>query len=403
MATRRVKGLGSTAREEVAGLLIRVLLRQSHSRFRKRNNILNPLKSPTAPLSLAMLLLIMPAARAQRYEVEGSLRLAVNGANHSRCNFTVAVDGEKWKIKAIYKPNWYVETTCDGTNCYDLLHDPNVDIQPEETRSTTSMITAGTQPVDANWYTRLLWFAFASGHFLDQLHGNSMPGPWMEPRTDPIAHALTLSVKQSSSPSRLPLEAMFRVSAALSNKIRTNEVLFTDSLPWITRKRAIRQRLALYKDGALLGEYVVQTLTNVVGLELPLTWSLRSCDPTGAKKTNACDLLEYSCEVTRISQDVGDTSSPQISTRLFVTDTRFRSKAHSVDYIAYVVTNNMWPAATDTNLLRLLDKKTGVFPNRWLLPWAHELRTGLIAAIFGVFCVPALALLLFLRTRRKSQ
>jgi hypothetical protein len=352
---------------------------------------------------LALMVLVQMAvnteALAEGFRVEGTLTCVASGLippKTQQTGFDVAVDGNRWQIKTLFDNGSYYLHSCDGTNIYcifeELPHPVTIGLNKFSMDSSTlpipGVITDGTFPTDAEYYTILPWLAFASANHIES-SSNSMPGFWLNSRAMFVSWLCKAEVSNAMTMPHIPLQVRYVTTKETLETAQKNPNLGVEGVWPDELKARSSQFRSQFTPGIMGGVYSVTATTNFHEMTLPVKFYAVQYDMFRKGKVGTTNVL-YRGEVTNITAVSKGQFLPEIDggKTVSVIDHRFRKPGYKLDFIQYATTNS-WPSDTDPRLLAIYTKKLDSIPRLGL----ETVKRGLIYLVFALLalvpiCVP---------------
>jgi hypothetical protein len=258
-------------------------------------------------------------------------------------------------------------------------------------------VESGSFPFAANTREQILWFAFASGNYLDETTGSPpLPFDCFVRNNMAVDHFSNAVVRSSAEP-RLPISLQMS-SPNFSYAPPDSSFDVRDAMhKWDISNRARRFLKKPYDKGYLSGEFTVTVVTNLGDLQLPTSFEFRHFI-TKSGATNGADVrlfTSYSYEVTNVELHSGAASFlPEIRGAVSVTDWRFKEEMNGSE-ITYGVFDEKWKSSTDPHLKAVARGTPKGVPR---IPFRHGRVIACVLVGTGL-CAP---LLLFLLCRFRA-
>jgi len=343
-----------------------------------------------------MLILFACRSVLGSFTVSGQIVADYDSINyHLKAPFRASVDGGRWQIKVQFKD--YTEFAwSDGVQISSfMLYPPN----PVDKSLSPAKLLPGRYPFFSDPSVRLVWLAYASSEYL-AVNTNTMPNLAIAGFLDPLCEAYEIrDLKVLNNPEALlPSEMDFVLATRLLSS-RTNMHYLSKTISTLKLERAASD-LKKYNN-SLDSHYEVTAVTNWNGMALPLEFQFQVFNfvNTNTGLTRA----KFQGNLTAIAAGAIENEMPVLNYPIWVNDFRFSDVAVRIDSIGYTVTNNNWPAASDSQLQTIFSRKKAALlsdPNFQIL---SETNQRLLPRIFMLFVILSLPVLILLRWLRKGK
>jgi RNA polymerase sigma factor (sigma-70 family) len=307
------------------------------------------LKFPVG-IGLAVLLTAVPIMtiyhnEKAEYEVDGELTLQLLGQNNTITSeehesFTVSIKNGKWFIVTKPQPGknsaniTRYEAGGDGKTFYQVAYYDQKTLDPRSLNSAIGLIENDAVPENiAGNHISELWLALASSSYLN----NSKNG-----MIEPVYYLIDPSMRNEGwvekaswnrfhDPPHLPQQVIY---------LNKNIVGMNGS------RRVVIQPPPPFEKGFTRAIYNVEEATNIDGLTLPIRFSFKELflNPTVTPvelETNF-NIIGNVTTVRTVCERTNFIPEPTEAT--YVDDRRFARAPKPVEALAYMVTNNVWPA-----------------------------------------------------------
>lgn len=302
--------------------------------------------------------------KASFYKPDGSLQTTQS------FGFVAEVDREapQWILRTYFSEHrdWYYEITGIGSDTFSVHYNPNVN----RSWNMPATVYPGDFPAMHFYPVVAPWLAFCSAHFIAGTGGTNIPFFFFNVASEPEAHVIETEVSLLSSGSpALPSEIRWRVT---EERIKS-----ANESPWLRAplseseaRDRIRDLRYKFKMDSEVGRYVVTARTNIQGVELPLSFSVRKTGHLRLKDKSSravsFELLEWKeylhalleGSVDRIEWIAGEMLRPAFPKPVDVGDYRLNDMKRGVGFVHYTITNGHWRTNIDEEMLGLLRKQT---------------------------------------------
>ncbi len=321
---------------------------------------------------------------ATTFEVEGvlthtSLDNTSNEIATTSFSFKIMVEEDRWLVKKVNedaqanrKPGSdYVELGCDGKNTYKLLHFPEGQNPPRpNSPNNYGRTRIGIFPEQGDLADRIIWFAFASKSYLDQMKGDEMPSLF-DPKIENLNLIKTKLERASVSPF-IPLKAEFELPGSSPLGIGSND------------PKSVTYP-APYDKGYIAAIYRVNSKTNFARFSIPISFTMEffniNTDFKNYAKRYLCNRIVGTVKGASIVKDQVN-FLPKLPDSVNMVDRRFTNRSGRP--LIYTEKEKKWldtnaPTFNEDLLKRnkerdLLKSKNKLFQKR---PW--------ISGMFGIF------------------
>jgi hypothetical protein len=391
---------------------------QTHAlKFRSRMSEIMRICSESARLkvlvfSFSMLICLASTAVGTGVTLSGNVhvdRMKADGSIWETYNvpFRVSLRDSKWQMITTENDDHTDVNAFDGTNLYDFYVFSDRTIARLSRGGDTNVlapayISNSPYPFfNSGPATQVLWFALLSGPFL-LTSSNNLPSPWSKfGNMDLNGHLSRLSnLRFDTGSPRWPVEAQFVYSSRALLDRPTN-MAFVSS--WITPEQIQKTgRDTTMLDNHPVAQYKVLSTTNFEDKTFPSSFEFDVLGEMGPAPLKLWTLESFVGTVTNLSDETPEDLVPKPPVGLSVSDFRFSDRERRIDDLRYSITNGVWPAGDDPELLEEFSKLRAMTPiyrqvDRWHVQW----RVRPIFLI--VILLAALRLVLGLLKRRLKK
>lgn len=312
-------------------------------------------------------------------------------------------------VTSTLNTNGYFVDAFDGTNHFTIRYTTRLSQSagsaeltapiPIERGNHVADVSVGPYPLDLFPPERMIWFALASGPYLQSLESRQMPAPWRNPRLGLLAYSFTNTVEQHPGWPRAPVRAEF-VTRGPREPSELADLLVPSGKTFLASREREEKKVRALEPGQFAARYSVGAFTNVFQAQIPLQYRLEVFWPGfGVNTTNRTVAEFFSGEVTNISRIHARVSRPDILGTMSVNDYRFhyQDSTHALNQLRYRITNHVWKEMADPSLQAGF-RSLKATVRRYDHPWSRRIkRATLIVLIGGVVLLP----LVLMRMKRQ--
>ncbi|MGA4644935.1 hypothetical protein [Limisphaera sp. 4302-co] len=318
----------------------------------------------------------------EMYDDEGNVLPEPDKEVPSDVLFRVAVSNRYWYIMTTFGPNYWIEYGSDGIDVFTVLQHPRA-------RNGAGIVARHGSLAHVDPWAQAVWFAYASGSRF--VEGDAeLSASWAPADSEPLAHIYRIEGSFTNESYRVPVAVRFVVD---KNRMRR-----AAQHPQLVRSLVWRNSVALLdkvKVGQVGGAYRAEDWRPVGSVWLPGRFVLEKYSLAfhGETQEQPPDRprLRISGRVLGITERVTHAGPPIIDGRLGVTDYRLYDPHGEVEYIGYIITNRVWPAASDAGLRAILEEKkaamSGLVRHSERVRNTNLVRLVIIMAMIVMLCM----------------
>lgn len=323
--------------------------------------------------------------------------------NMQQVSFEVKRRAHEWLLRVNYEPEWFHEFGCNGTNVFSLVvrRAGIDDTLYTNTNAVPGVISEDDYPADGGPTATIPWLAFCSAARLDR--GASFPAPWAMARETPLAYLYAPDIERFVDPLGLPSRVRFLTDASRLKAASKGSYLRRERLEDQDRYLRAVSYEALAKDRQVGGEYKVLESRQVNGINVPTRFAMTFFDHLGRSRDTAERVarIRYEGIVSEVSAlPDGAALLPAVpAPRLDIIDHRLKDTEKPVDFIAYPVTNGVWPETVTAEMRQAFEARREFDIGR-TLDQGRLVRSGTKVLIGFIALLPLLLMWLARQTRR---